>query len=85
MLANVFKSGFNFHAPQFEGVPVYPYSTDNYATLINYFKVTKYFSHNTKRLSLNENVNQDNTIKLQQNFMVNEIKFSSRLNKHFKD
>jgi hypothetical protein len=25
LIANVFKTGFNWHAPQFEGVPVFPY------------------------------------------------------------
>lgn len=51
LTANVFKSGFNFHAPQFEDVEVFPHHLDNYANLISSFTFTKYFSAKTQKLT----------------------------------
>lgn len=56
---------------------------DNYANLQDLFEVTKFYQISKKSLSLHDHGNEADTIKLQQSFMVNEIKFSSRLNQDF--
>jgi hypothetical protein len=64
LIANVFKSGFNWHAPYFEGVKVWPHTADNYAALIDVFKFTKFFSMETKLLTGHDNNHESDTIKV---------------------
>lgn len=81
LTANVFKSGFNFHAPQFEDVEIFPHHLDNYANLISSFQFTKYLATDSQKLSHAEPKSE--SIKLIETYMVNEIKFSTRLNQGF--
>ena len=52
-LVNVFKSGFNFYAPQFRKLEVYPYQQDNYATRVDSFVIQKCFNYES--LTLEDN------------------------------
>ena len=82
---NVFKSGFNFYAPQYRKIEVYPYSQDNYATLIQQFTIQKCFDQSTSKLYENYLSGQQCDVIVNQPFMVNEIKFNANLNKRFSE
>jgi hypothetical protein len=84
LIANVFKSGFNFHAPQFDDIDVYPHMADNFAKTLDSFTLRKYYSPGQTRLTDKKLSSKRDSIAVTEKFMVNEVKFSAKLNENFK-